>query len=233
MKKFSSLLVSFAAAASFMAAAPAHATLTTVTSAWQQAAFDLPTIDASATVQFNGFNASLGKLIGVTVKFIMDETLTDTIYNFNTRAVTVGNPRPVFATSTITATGPLGLSTVNQLTTTPQFAGVVPAAPALGSFGSKSISNTVTGIQSGPVTVNGTPASLAAYIGGQNSVTINVDGEGSQSGSLPPNVMNGYSASANGMVYLQYIYQVPEPASMALFALGLLALTQLRRRKSS
>ena len=66
-----------------------------------------------------------------------------------------------------------------------------------------------------------------------NSVTINVDGEGDQSGSLPPNVMNGYSASANGMVYLQYIYQVPEPASMALFALGLLALTQLRRRKSS
>ena len=75
-------------------------------------------------------------------------------------------------------------------------------------------------------------ATLAGYLGASNTVSIAVNGVGSQSGSLPPNVLNGYSGSANGVVYLQYIYDIPEPASMALFAVGLLALTQLRRRKS-
>jgi len=229
MKKLASLLVSFAAALSFVAAAPASATI--LTTPWQSGNFNLATVDGSAKVNFSGFDSSLGTLVGVTIKFIVNESLSDIIYNFNNYAVTVGNPNGVSATSTITATGPLGLTTVNQLTTSPLYAGVVGANTGAG-YVPTTVSNTVSGIASPVNTINGNPTTLASYLGASNTVSINVNGVGSQSGSLPPGVFNSYSGNSNGVVYLQYIYDIPEPASMALFAVGLLALTQLRRRKS-
>jgi len=229
MKKLASLLVSCAAALSFVAAAPASATI--LTTPWQSGNFNLATVDGSATVNFAGFDSSLGTLVGVTIKYIVNETLTDTIYNFNSNAVTVGNPNGVSATSTITAKGPLGLTTVTQLTTSPLYAGLVDGNGG-SVFSTHAITNTVNGIASPVNTLNGNPTTLASYLGASNTVSIAVNGVGSQSGSLPPNVLNGYSGSANGVVYLQYLYDIPEPASMALFAVGLLALTQLRRRKS-
>ena len=136
------------------------------------------------------------------------------------------------ATSTITVTGPLGLTTINQLTTSPLYAGNVGSLADNGNTSVAVATNTVTGIASPVNTITGNPTSLASYLGATNTVTISVNGVGSQSGSLPPGVFNSYSGSSNGVVYLQYIYDIPEPASIALFAVGLLALTQLRRRKS-
>ncbi|NUU01822.1 choice-of-anchor E domain-containing protein [Herbaspirillum robiniae] len=223
MKKILSLLTSCAAALSFMAAAPASATV--LTTPWQSAEFSLDSIDASQNLSFTGFDSTLGTLIGVVIKFTMSETLVDTIYNFTSHLVTVGVPNGVSATSTVTASGPLGLQTVNQLTTTP-YTGTIAAGA------NNQVTATLNDVNSGPSSISGNPSSLAAYIGGTNSVTIAVSSVGSQSGSLQPGVLTGYDGSSRGVVYLQYIYDIPEPASIALFALGLLALTQLRRRKN-
>lgn len=229
MKKFASLFASCAAALSFVAAAPASATA--LTTPWQSGTFSLATLDSTANVTFAGFDTSLGSLIGVSIKYVVNEVLADTIYNFNPYDVTVGNPTPVSATSTITAAGPLGLSTITQLTTSPLFAGLVQGNGGQ-VFSTYTISNVVNDVTSAVGTISGNSTTLANYLGNTNTVSITVSGVGSQSGSLPVNVLNGYSGSSNGIVYLQYIYDIPEPATIALFAMGLLALTQLRRRKS-
>ncbi|MFJ3054902.1 choice-of-anchor E domain-containing protein [Herbaspirillum sp. NPDC087042] len=213
-----------------MAAAPASAT--TLTTSWQSANFSLASVDGTAQVNFAGFDSSLGTLVGVTIKYIVNETLSDLVYNSNNYAVTVGNPVGLSATSTITVTGPLGLTTVSQLTTSPLYAGNVGSLADNNNQAAVVATNTVTGIASPVNTITGNPTTLASYLGASNTVTIGVKGVGSQSGSLPPGVFNSYSGSSNGVVYLQYIYDIPEPASIALFAVGLLALTQLRRRKS-
>ena len=130
------------------------------------------------------------------------------------------------AAMAITASGPLGLTSVSQLTTTP-YAGNVAAG--LSTIGVATLNNATVG----PTQLNGNMTTLASYVGGTNSVTITVDGVGSQSGSLSPSVLAGYNGSANGVVYLQYIYAIPEPAVVALFALGLLMLgaVTMRRRQ--
>ena len=227
MKKLMSLLTSCVAAIGFVAAAPASAT--PLTTAWQAVDFSLASINDSTSLNFFGFDSKLGSLTGVVIKFTLTETLTDTIYNFNSKPVTVGFPNPVSATSTITAFGPLGLKTVNQLTT-PGFSGVIAGA-VNGVPTQKSSTITATNITSGPATITGDAIQLAKYVGGTNSIVIGVDGYGTQNGSLANNVLTGYDGNAYGTVYMQYIYDIPEPATIALFAMGLLALTQLRRRK--
>lgn len=194
-----------------------------LSSNWQSAAFNLTSIDDDTTLSFHGFNSGLGSLIGVVMKFTLSETLYDRVFNLGSRA-SIGNPSKIFATSTVTVGGPLGLQSVNQLSTTP-FRGQVPNG--LSTIATASLSNH----QVAPVQINGTPVSLAAYIGASRQVVITVDGVGVQSGSLARNVLTGYDGTASGVVYLRYIYKVPEPAVLALFGLGLLLLGAMSWRR--
>lgn len=223
-KKIVSLLSAFAATFALLGPAPASATV--LTTDWQSASFNFSSVNASANLAFDGFNSSLGSLIGVVIKFTLNEVLNDRAFNFSDSPAQVGAPNPVSATSTITASGPLGLTSVNQLTT-PGYTGAV--ASGLTTIGSASLTNFLVG----PVQLNGNPVSLANYIGGTNSVTIAMTGTGTQNGSLSPDVMTGYLGTASGIVYLQYIYAIPEPAAIAVFALGLLLLSvaMWRRRQ--
>ncbi|MFJ3054900.1 choice-of-anchor E domain-containing protein [Herbaspirillum sp. NPDC087042] len=221
-KHLLSLFSAFVATLALLGPAPASATI--VTSGWQSQSFNFSTVNASTNLSFDGFDASLGTLLGVVIKFSLNETLNDLAFNMGNSALTVGNPVKVSATSTITASGPLGLTTVNQLTTTP-YSGSVTTG--LSTIGTATLSNYMVG----PTQLNGNMSTLGAYIGGSNSVTIAVTGVGTQSGSLSPSVMTGYNGSANGIVYLQYIYAIPEPTMLALFALGLLMLTATTWRR--
>lgn len=224
MKIKSTLALSLlAACVSF--AAPASATV--VTSAGQTAAFDFSSVNDNATLDFNGFNAALGTLVGVIIQFTLNETLTDDIFNFGNHPVTIGIPNAISATSTITASGPLGLTVVNTLNTS-GFVGTVPVGGPTMIETASSPSNFLVG----PVTLSGNATSLASYIGGTNAVVIAVSGTGTQNGSLPPSAFSGYLGTANGVVTLQYEYDIPEPGSIALFALGLIALAAWCRRKA-
>ena len=224
-KHIVSILFGFFAAVSCIA--PAGATV--LNTPWQSTAFNFADLDGSQSVSFNGFNTALGNLVGVSLKFVLNETLSNIVFNLG-KAANIGNPLAVSATSTITATGPLGLTTVNQLTT-PGFKGVASTGYAV--IGTTSL----RGFEVGPNTLNGDAVSLAKYIGGTNSVTINLTSAGTQSGSLARDVLTGYFGSADGVVSLQYLYdrssykEIPEPGAIALLALGLLVLSQWRRRK--
>jgi len=205
---------------SFQTPAQASAILS---SNWQSAAFSLESVDDEATLSLHGFNSGLGSLIGVVMKFTLSETLYDRVFNLGAKA-NIGNPSKIFATSTITVGAPLGLQSVNQLSTTP-FRGQVLSG--LSTIATASLTNH----QLTPVQINGTPVSLAAYIGASRQVAITVDGLGVQSGSLARNVLTGYDGTASGVVYLRYIYKVPEPAVLALFGLGLLLLGAMSWRR--
>lgn len=222
-KQIYSIVAAILACVSISLHAPAHAGAI-LSSNWQSAAFNLASIDDDTTLSFHGFNSGLGSLIGVVMKFTLSETLYDRVFNLGSKASNIGNPSQIFATSIITVSGPLGLQSVNQLSTTP-FRGKVPSG--LSTIATASLTNH----QVAPVQLNGTPASLASYIGANHQVTISVDGLGVQSGSLARNVLTGYDGTASGVVYLRYIYKVPEPAILALFGLGLLLLGAMSWRR--
>jgi len=207
---------------SLLWAAPVSASV--LTTPWQSQSYNFATFNQSANLSFNGFNSSLGSLIGVIIEFTLTESLKDQLYNFNDAPVAVGTPVSDSATVTVSVTGPHGLSNVNVLSTS-SFHGIAPVG--LSTAGSASLTNFLVG----PEKLSGNPISLASYIGGTDIVAINVSDFGTQSGSLAPNVLTSYSGSANGIVSLQYEYETPEPAAIALFALGLLILSQWRRRK--
>ena len=229
MKKALSLLGTCATAIALMLAAPASATQMTYSTT---EAFALANIDGTTSVSFAGFNTALGTLLGVQLSFVVTETLTNTLTNFGNASGTFGNPKVVQATSTIVATGPLGLTTSNVLTTT-GLSGVLAAGTSISSTAS------ITGIQSGVATLLSSVTSLSKYLGTAVSEDVTVTDSGSASGSAASGagavLGNFYSGNSYGSVTLTYIYDtttnVPEPATIALFALGLLALTQWRRRQ--
>jgi hypothetical protein len=223
--KFNASLALGLLAACLFTAPPASATV--VTSAWQNATFNFASIDDNTTLNFDGFDSGLGRLIDVVLKFTLNETLINDVFNFGRAPVRIGSPGAVSATSTVTVSAPLSMTLTNSFST-PGFVGMVPVGgPTQVKTATLPIDFLV-----GIVTRAGDPLSLAAYIGGSNSVAIDVTGFGNMSGTLPAAVFAGYEGSSYGVVSLQYQYDVPEPASIALFSLGLIGLAAMLRRRA-
>jgi len=224
MKKLLSLLSACVAVMGYLTSSPACASM--VTTPWQSAQFVLGKINRTTSVNFLGFDPVQGNLSGVALKFVFDEKLDDSISSFIPGGV---DANIVSATSTITVSAPLGLQALSKLTTK-AYSG--PDNPYSGNPAAGSVFESVTAINvsSDTATITGDVSQLLPYIGSVNNVLVNVRGTVKQNG-LSPGVTAIDEGHASGIVYLQYIYDVPEPATIVLFVFGFLALMQWRRRR--
>lgn len=186
-------------------------------------------MSGSTVLTVNGFNSSLGNLVGVYLTLSLSGTLNNVASITSTPyiAQSVGSPTALTASATTYVSAPLGLN-LNTSFSTPGFVGTVTTG-SLNIVGT----NTVT-----DQTVNNSLTSdLAAYIGGTNAISIDVLEDGTQGGSVPGNVLTGNTGTADIVLTVDYAYTnavtTPEPASMSLMGLGMVGLGVLRRRRKS
>ncbi len=207
-------------------AAPAHALLTAV----ETEVFSFSTLNQNTNLAFNGFNAGLGTLTEVIISFTSAITLRNTaVVVVGSSNHAVGSPNPLSAIATITASIPAFFMVASNSLSTPGFVGTV-TFPGVNIVGTAS-NPALTG---GANVVN--PLALSAYVGGINLYSINMSATGNQGGSVPDEVFTGNNGSASGSISVQYRYNsneitTPEPASIALLGVGMLALGAARRRR--
>jgi hypothetical protein len=165
------------------------------------------------------FNPSLGTLTGVTLS--VDATITADIQvvNINTSPMAFTNAT---ASVPVTATGPGGATaTVTAMAVVPSGT----AAPGLNDF--PGVAGSTSGVN--PVS----PADFSLYIGtGTFTGTLSVVAPtGTFSGSGPPGLFFGGTATAGGSIDVTYTFTpaVPEPSSMALLGIGMVSLLSWRR----
>lgn len=195
-------------------------------------------LDETETIEFDGFDATLGTLthFGIAIEF--DATLNSTVFNATPNDASVGDPTPVTATTTITAvvSGDTGVG-VSDTLTTPGFTGIVPSS--LGSGEPTIVRSASTTDQRAEEKFFDPPTDLSGLIGGVNSVEVLLSAIGDQGGSVPPGVFTGNNGTADVTVSVFYSYTVPDSESvpepgtiLGLLAVGTAGLVSRRRKNS-
>lgn len=189
----------------------------------------------NATFSFNGFDSALGTLNSVHFIWTLDQTLNDTVLNTNAGSSFVGNPVHLTATATTTFSGTGIASLINDTTTltTAGFIGSVPGGFAVTTVGTVSaVGLTGAVCLSNDASCGLGNTNLSAYVGGLNLVNIDLASSGTQGGTVPAGVYSGNNSNATGSLGIFYDYSapIPEPASTALFYIGLLGMLSLRRK---
>ena len=196
--------------------------------------FSFGSLIGTTDLTFTGFDSSLGTLHSVHITYTLDKLLNNDIINTNAGDSLIGSPSLVSATSETTFSisaaggGVADLTDVSNLTT-PGFTGLVTGGGAITTVGTISDAAIVGGssiCDDGSCATAVSSAVLADFIGGVDIVTITVENEGVQGGSVPPLVFTGNNGTVDGTATIVYDYNLkvvsaPEPTSIALLGLGL------------
>ncbi len=187
-------------------------------------------LNGTQTLLFDGFDIAGAILQSVHITFTADTVLNNVarVVPFGAGNQSVGNPTALTASAFLSVTGSAGLSATANVST-PGFVGTVI------DNNTTQVVGTVSQTLSGSSDLFSPPTNLSAYIGGTNAVSLLLSSFGTQGGSVPDEVLTGNNGSAFFTVKLQYDYDVvgtPEPASVAVLGLGMLALGAYRRRRN-
>jgi hypothetical protein len=174
------------------------------------------------------FDPSMGTLNSVSIAVVSDVTGEVDVINLTGVTQTFTNAS---ASIPVTLAGPASLS-LSATAVTPAQSGTVAAGIPYG----ETVISGLTATASTSVTYTA-PAALATYIGTgtSNLPFLFTIGNGTYSGTAPPNVFFSGGGSADATVTITYNFSpVPEPAGFVLLglgsAIGLIGRRALRRR---